>query len=245
MSDFIEDLNVLVPVDLSESDWGQLEPCELLSSANVVLLGLYPIKDQVSLAQAREQLGEKAVNRLNTLAEKFKNVGVEVDSQLVFSEDFSEAINRVGVKKDCNATMTWNRKMVFDRIGALVKCKHGIDHVINAVAWLMIDQNQEMDLVHFLEEDVEEEARDQRRSALEASLEYLCDQGIDRSRLNLRMEIVDDPNDAMVNAANEYDALVMGETEETVRSIFFGHRHELVEDESDGPVLIVRNPREQ
>lgn len=244
MSDYFDEPSIIIPVDLSRDGWRNLEPVELLSSTDVVLLGLYPIKDQVSLSQAREQLGEKAEKRLRTLCQRFENVGVEPDCELVFSEDFSDAIDRVAVEKGCNGILTWNQKMVFDRIGVLVKCEHGIDHVINATAWLMIDQDQEMDLVHFLETGVDDETYQERKTSLESSLDYLCDRGIDRDRLNLRMEIVEDPQDAMVKAADEYDALIMGETEQTVASVIFGRQHELIQQASQGPVLIVRNPED-
>lgn len=244
MTYYFDDPSVLVPVDLSKEGWKNLEPFELLSSTDVVLLGLYPIKDQVSLAQAQEQLGEKANKRLRTLSEKFAGVGVETDNELVFSEDISDAIDRVAVEKDCNAILTWNQRMVFQRIGVLVKCEHGIDHVINATAWLMIDQDQEMDLVHFLEKGKDGAVREERKSVLESSLDYLRDRGIDSERLNLRLETVEDLRDAIIDAANEYDALIMGETEQTVASVIFGRLHELVQGESEGPVLVVRNPED-
>lgn len=245
MSDYFDNPTVLVPVNLSKEGWKNLEPFELLSSTDVVLLGLYPIKDQVSLAQARKQLGDKVEKRLRTLSEKFESVGVEADCELVFSEDFTDAIDRAAVKKECNAILTWNQRMVFDRIGVLVKCEHGIDHVISATAWVMVDQDQEMDLVNFLKQDTKDETRAERKSVLESSLGYLCDRGIDRDRLNLRLQEVADPVEAMVKAANKYDALIMGETDQTIASVIFGRRHELVQEESDGPVLIVRNPEDQ
>lgn len=244
MSDYFDDPSVLIPVDLSKEGWENLEPFELLSSTDVVLLGLYPIKDQVSIAQAREQLGEKANKRLKILSGKFASVGIETDNELVFSQDFPDAIDRAAIEKGCNAILTWNQRMVFNRIGVLVKCEHGIDHVINATAWVMIDQDQEMDLVHFTEEGIDDESCKKRKSVLESSLEYLSDRGIQRDRLNLRIETVKDPKDAIVDAANEYDALIMGETEQTVASVIFGRLHELVQNESDGPVLIVRNPED-
>lgn len=244
MSDYFDDPTVLVPVDLSKEGWKNLEPFEVLSSTDVILLGLYPIKDQVSLAQAREQLGDKARERLRTLNEKFESVGVEIESELVFSEDFTDAIDRVAVKKNCNAILTWNQRMVFNRIGVLVKCEHGIDHVINATAWLMIDQDQEMELIHFYERGLDDQTRKERESVLRSSLNYLHDRGIDPdvNQLDLRIEAVNDPQQAMVEAANDYDALIMGETDQTVTSVIFGRRHEEVQEEANGPVLIVRNP---
>lgn len=244
MSDYFDGSRVLVPVDLSREDWEDLEPVELLSSTDVLLLGFYPVKDQVSLAQAREQLGEKAQRRLEILNDKFFDLGIEPESELVFSENFSDAVDRVAVEKNCSAILTWNQRMVFEKIGVLLKCKHSIDHVISATVWLMIDQQQEIVFVHFLEEGIDDETREKRKSVLKSNLDYLCDRGFDRDQLKIRMVVVDDPEEAMVKTANEYDVLIMGETEPTVKSTIFGLHHELVQEESDGPVLIVRNPEE-
>jgi nucleotide-binding universal stress UspA family protein len=242
-ADYFQDARVLVTVDLSNPGWENLEPVELLSSVDVLLLGLYQITDQVSPEQAREQFQEEAEQNIEELRERFNQFGVDVETRLVFCVNFAEAIDRVADEENCNAILTWNEKISFSRIGVFVRAEDRSSHLMDSVASLMADQEQTISLIHYIQEDSEEIERE-RRTVLENDKEYLVDRGIDQDQVEIILETVDDVNEKMVEVLNSYDAIVMGETEPTVASRIFGTRHELIQENTAGPILIVRGSHE-
>ncbi len=245
MVDSITPPKVLVPVDLSRSGWEEMEPFELLSSTRSLLLGLYPIKDQVSLDQAREQLEGKVRERLRVLARRFSEVGVDPETEVAFFKSYSDTIDRAVHEHDCSAVISWSRTFRFERIGAFVKCQQAIDHVIEIVGWLLIDRTQEIELVHFLDADTGPDEREKRRSALRSAVGHLKSRGIPEERVRTRVEEVDDLKEAMRRTVHDYDALVMGETERKGAARVFGTLHEAIQEETDGAVVVVRNPEEE
>ncbi len=238
-NDYFQHAKVLVPVDLSKSGWKNLKPFELLSSVDVVLLGLYQITDQVSPEQARDEFGEEAKESLRTLCDRFEDFDVVVESKLMFSVDLTEAIDRVANEEGCNAILTWNEKTVFRDIGVYLRAGEPSTHLLDSVASLMLDKDQTIALIHYFEED-DESLEEERKTVLENKKDYLVDRGLNENQIEIVIEQVEDIDQAMVDSVSDFDAVVMGETEPSVASKIFGTRHEKVQANSDGPVLIVR-----
>lgn len=244
--DYFEDARVLVTVDLSKPGWENLEPVDLLSSVDVVLLGLYQITDQVSPEQARDQFGEEAQCRLGRLVDRFRDAEVLVDSKLVFSVDFAGTIDRVADEEHCNAILTWNEKKSFRRVGVFLHYQQDWENIIDSVASLMLDEDgdREVELVTFYEEGEEERTFDKLKTILDVQKDYLVDRGLDPDQVSVRIEVTEDPEDALMDAADEYDTVVMGEAKPSVMSTMFGSLHEKIQHNTDGPLLIVRYPHE-
>lgn len=242
--DYFEDARVLVTVDLSQSGWDNLEPVDLLSSVDVVLLGLYQITDQVSPEQARDTFEEEARERLAQLVDRFRHAGVLVDSKLVFSVDFAETIDRVADEENCNAILTWNEKKSFDRVGVFLHYQKDWENIMDSVAALMFDEDSEVELVTFYESDHEERNFDKLKTILDVEKDYLVDRGLDPEKVSIRIEVTENPEKALMEAADEYDTVVMGETEPDLASKIFGTFHEEVQKNTQGPLLIVRYPHD-
>jgi nucleotide-binding universal stress UspA family protein len=116
---------------------------------------------------------------------------------------------------------------------------------MDSVASLMVDQDQTVTLINFIEDDDGETDQLERQTILENERDYLIDRGLFENQIEIRLEQVQDINDAIVKAVGQFDAIVMGETEPSVASKIFGTRHELVQDHTNGPVLIVRQPHNE
>jgi hypothetical protein len=247
-SDYFEEAKILVTVDLSKPGWDNLEPAEILSSVDVVLLGLYQITDQVTPEQARDEFEKEAEKRLQTLCKRFKLAGVLVESRLVFCVDLPDAIDRVAEEEDCNAILTWNEKSVFKQIGVFLRGEEESTHLMDSVASMMRDQDQSIALINFIEENNNEKSdtlEQERRTILENDREYLVDRGIEENQVDIIIKKVADVDEAMVETVSDYDAITMGETKPTVATKIFGTRHELVQGETEGPVLIVRREHDE
>jgi nucleotide-binding universal stress UspA family protein len=242
--DYFEDARVLVTVDLSQPGWDNLEPVDLLSSVDVVLLGLYQITDQVSPEQARDSFEDEAQERLARLVDRFRHAGVLVDSKLVFSVDFAETIDQVADEENCNAILTWNEKKSFERVGVFLHYQKDWDNIMDSVAALMFDEDREVELVTFYESDNEERDFDKLKTILDVERDYLVDRGLDPEQVSIRIEVTEDPEESVLETADEYDAVVMGETEPSMASKIFGTFHEKVQNNSRGPLLIVRYPHD-
>ncbi|MFO8115375.1 MAG: universal stress protein [Halorubrum sp.] len=67
------------------------------------------------------------------------------------------------------------------------------------------------------------------------------DEGIDPARLDWRQERGGSVADAIVGAAEDYDLLVVGESEPSLTDRILGDVTDDVIDESSGPLLIVRD----
>ncbi len=231
---------VLVPVDLSRDDWSQLQPVEVLSGAEVVLLGVYGITDQVSPEQARDQFEVEAQSALKTLADRFRQANLEVETTLVFAVDVKDAVNRVADDMACDAVLTWNEELVFSSVAVFHRGEAKMDKLMDVVAGVMAEQSQEVDMVHLYDEDTEEEEVTRRRNLLGQQRGDLVSKGIPSDQINIVLESVSDIDRALEKKASQYDVIIMGETEPSVRSRLFGSRHELVSDHAKGVVLIVR-----
>lgn len=242
-SDYFEGARVLVTVDLSKPGWKDLTPFEMLSSMDVVLLGFHPIPDQTTPEQAEDQLGEEAQRRLDELEKRFDHAGISVVKRLVFSGDFKKTLDTLADEENCTAILTWNERMNFDRIGVFLRADQGRDNIVNNLAAMMVNQDQEVELIHFISEDSEIDDAESR-SILETERDYLVDRGCDEERISIRVDRVSDVDEALSETSNEYDAIVMGETKPSTASEVFGTRHELVQENAEGPVLVVRYPEE-
>lgn len=241
-ADYFEEPRVLVTVDLSKPGWKNLQPFELLSSMEVVLLGLYPITDQVSPEQARDQFGEEAEERMNVLADRFRETGIPVEKCILFGVDLGEAIDRVAESENCTAILTWNESLAFHHIGVFLRAHEARNNILNNVAFLMADQDQQLTLVHFLEDNDDSTDVAEARSILETEREYLIERGLEEEQIEIRIDRVEEIDDAIAETADEFDAVVMGETKPTVGSKIFGTRHELARENASGPIFIVRYP---
>jgi nucleotide-binding universal stress UspA family protein len=66
------------------------------------------------------------------------------------------------------------------------------------------------------------------------------DLGVDESKIETRVERNQGPLDAIVDAAEAFDAVVMGETDPSLVSFVFGMPADQVADRFLGPVLVVQ-----
>jgi nucleotide-binding universal stress UspA family protein len=119
---------------------------------------------------------------------------------------------------------------------------HNAERIAHFVADLVQDGTTDVTLLHILEDEEEKAAI--QEDVLDTVSSMAVEKGIDAGLIRLRIEVADDPGDAIIDIAKEYDVVVIGETEPSVRAVIFGSVPEQIAQEAEVPVMVVRRRHE-
>ena len=229
--------SILVPIRVLEGESIPEGVPELLSNAHVVLLGYHVIPDQTAPGQARMQFEERATQRLDEYETMFEDAGATVERRLVFTHDGQKTIDRTVAEYDCLAALVPNATGPPDDVLVAVRGAVGIDRLARAVAGLFADTGTTVTLYHAADAD---ETDADVRTVLDGVADRLVDLGMDGSAIRTRIERDREPLDAIVDAADAFDAVVMGESDPSLATFVFGMPAEQVAERFLGPVLVVQ-----
>lgn len=237
-----EKATILIDVELPEPEPIAPRLMEMMGSLKVILVGWYAVPDQTSPEQARDQFEEEAQAALDRVARGFQDAGAEVQTHVVFTGDELDTIERISAEEDCDAILIPASLDRLERILVPLRGVHNAERIAHFVADLVQDGTTDVALLHVLEEDEEEEAV--QKDLLGTVAAMMKDEGIDAGLVRLRIEVADDPGDAIIDIAKEYDVVVIGETEPSVREVIFGSVPEQVARDAAVPVMVVRRRHE-
>ena len=233
--------STLLPIDLREAETVPAAVYDLVGPLHVVLLGTYAVPEQTPPAQAREAFGEEATEHLETLAREFVARGVEVESLVVFTPDPSETIERVATQHECHSITFAGETDSFDRLLVPIRGGTNLIRLLGVTAWLADREDLSVTLLNV--------AGDDRREAqatlfLRGAKEWLVDEeGVDPARIDTRIERSGDPVGTIASVAAEFDAVVIGETKPSIRTLILGDFARNVLDRVDCTVVVVRRDR--
>jgi nucleotide-binding universal stress UspA family protein len=228
------DLRILIPVDVSEADLPPLDVLDHLGAVEVVLLGYFLVPDQAEPALIRDQYGSEAADRLDAVAAEH-GCSTEV---LVFTHDREATIDRIADEYDCKAVLTAGRTTVVDRVLVPLRGDVNLDRVLAVVADLLLAGDESATLFHSVAEDADP---GQGELLLRGAVDRLVEYGVDRDRVDWRLSEGGDPATDIVELGDEYDLVVLGETEPSLRDRIIGDVLSTVVDALDVPALIVRD----
>lgn len=229
--------SVLVPVDISGDEQPAQPLIDLCRSVDIVLLGYYPVPDQVAPAQLREDHESDATAALADVAEKFRDSGIDVTDVLVFTHDRIETMDRVANEHGCDAVLTVGTGERIERV--LVPVRGGTN--LERIVLLLADVMRMSDVsVTFLHSAVDDEP-DNGELLVRGAMDRLSEAGVDRERIDWQLADEDSPFDEIIELAQEYGLLVLGETKPSLRERIFGTVPSRVVDEVDKPAFIVRD----
>jgi len=229
---------VLVPIDVStaETPLGGLR--ELLDAVEVVLLGYFPVPDQAVPAQLRENCGDEASERLGTIADQLTALGGEVTTHLVFTHDHRDPIDRIAEEESCDAVLIPGRDGSIDRLLVPLRGEANLDRILSLVRDLATGCDASVTLFHSVEEDGD---RDQGEALLAEATERLVGAGVDRDSIEQRLSSDGATETEIIDLAAEFDLLVLGETEPSLRERIFGDVPHRIAEETDTPTFVVRD----
>lgn len=231
--------SILVDVELPDPPPVPEALVDLLASVRVVLVGWYAVPEQTSPEQAREQFSDEAQAALDRVAAAFERATAEVETHLVFTGSKIDTISRVANERACDAVYLSGP---LERIRQILVPLRGAQNTMSIAAFvadLARDYTANVTLVHVMEGDEqEEEIRERVLGAVAASI---MDRGVDENIIRRRVIQSNDPAKAIIDMAGDFDMVVLGETEPSVRDILFGTVPEQVAASAHIPVIVVRH----
>jgi len=229
--------SILVPVRVLEGESVPEGVPELLANAHVVLLGYHVIPEQTAPGQAQMQFEERATERLEEYETIFEDAGATVERRLVFTHDGQKTIDRTTTEHDCLAVVVPNATGPVEDVLVAVRGAVGIDRLARVVAGLFGEMGVSVTLYHVAHADETDEDAETLLAGLE---DRLGDLGLDTSTIETRVDRDRDPLDAIVEAADAFDTVVMGESDPSLSTFVFGMPGDQVADRFLGPVLVVQ-----
>ncbi|MGM0558711.1 MAG: hypothetical protein ACQEVA_20160, partial [Myxococcota bacterium] len=202
---------VLLPVELPEHDPISPWLIDFLSPLNVVLAGLYVVKEQTSPEQAREQFSEDAQAELEELTEQFRDNGVDVRNELVFTPDVVESVDRLKDDNEIDVIVTARPVESVENVLAVFTPDIDYDRIIDCVIDLLRHDDATTQLMYTCEE---EEQQEEKSVLLDGVKSRLSDGGIEEDRISTKTLVTDEPEEKIVEEAKDFDVVIIDENEE-------------------------------
>ena len=231
---------VLFPVRVLEGDSIPEGIPELLANAHVLLLGYHELPDQTATDQARSQFEDKATRRLEDFTAILEHAGATVETRLVFTHDGQTTIDRVSTQEDCLAVLIPNSTRPLEDVLVGVRGVVGVDRFVSLCTGLFADTGVGLTLYHVAEED---ETDEDVETLLDGMATRLVEGGFPADAIDVRVDRDGSAQSQIVDAAEAFDAVVMGESDPSVSTFLFGMRAEQVAEQFLGPVLVVEREK--
>lgn len=229
--------SVLVPLEVLEGETLPDGVAELLANAHVILLGYHVLPDQTPPEGARLQFEDRAQRKLREFEETLADAGATVERRLVFTHSEQQTLNRILAEHDCHAVLVPNACEPPDDVLVAVRGTVGVDRIGRLVAGLFAGTGVTVTLYHGLESN---ETVEDAETFLEGIADRLVARGIDRGSIDRLIDDADGGVDRIAAVAEEYDAVVMGESDPSVVTFVFGMPSKQVAERFLGPVLVVQ-----
>lgn len=236
----IENPKLLVPVDASDPEEVSQELVNLLHPLEIVVLGYYPVPDQVAPQQLSEKYQEEAKAALEPIARTFADRGANVESVLVFTRDRVQTADRIANEYDCDAVLTPGRVASLDRVLVSLKDEQNMFRVLEIVGLVMEAGTPEVTLFHA--ESIEKGSA-KSELYLRGATDWLVERGLARDRIRWKEPTAETQESDLIELAEANDFVVMGEYEPGIRERVLGDMPNRVHDRTGRPVLVVRRER--
>jgi len=221
---------VLVPVEVLKGKTVSPGLITLLGTVDVTVLGYHVLPEQTPPDQARMQYEERATAALSDLVEEFRAVGGEADHRLAFTHDRKQSIDRVADEIDAKAVAVSGVTGTVEQVLVSLSGGVAVDRILTFVAELVGDRDIGVTL--FLAD--EDESAGTKR--LDAAATRLREAGISVGTVTTEGP----PFERLFERVAGHDAIVVGETAPSWRSVLFGSEDDRVASASVSPVIVVR-----
>lgn len=231
---------VLVTLELPDSDPVPAVLVDTLASMEVVVLGHYGLPEQTPPSAGRDQFEADASAELDDLARPLADAGVPVTTRLVFGKARDKTINRVAVEEDCDVILTPGRADALERVAVPLRGEANADRILSFTGELLAATDASVTLFH----TVDASDRLPGEELLANAADRLVDTGVARDRISRQLSEDEDVERCIVELGEEFDLLVLGETEPSLRHRIFGSVPAQVTADTENPAFVVRNIEE-
>jgi len=227
---------LLVPFELPDPAPAPGVVVDAVSAMEVVLLGHFGLPEQTPPSVGRDQFEAEAQAELDTLADPFLSGGMPVTTRLVFGRDRAKTIDRVAVEEDCDVILTPGEATALDRVLVPLRGEDNLGTLISFVGELLAGSDASVTLFHATAES----DRLPGETILDDAADRLLEAGVDPARIDRRLSEDGDPREVIVETGDEFDVLVLGETEPSLRGRVFGDLLAGVTAGTEDPTFVVR-----
>jgi len=234
------DSTILVPVDVSVVEPPDQVIFGLLAPVDLVVLGYYPVPKQTAPAHLREDHEAEAAQRLANVVGSVARRDNDIEEVLVFTKDRQDTIDRIAEQYDCDAVVVPGATDAIDRILVPLRGDVNIDRIVSLVGNLLRAGDAAVTLFHSVPEGTDPS---QGEFVLRGAADRLSEDGIDRDRIDWTLSEGGSAKRAIVDLAADYDLVILGETEPSLRDRIFGAVLRPILDGIETPAIIVRDIR--
>lgn len=232
------DSTILVPVDVSEGALPDGSILELLEPVNVVVLGYYPVPTQTAPAHLKADHEAEAEARLERVVEAFAASDHDVEAVLVFTKDHRDSIDRVADEHACDAVLVPGETTAIERLLVPLRGDVNLERIVSLVGDLVGVSDATVTLFHAVADDSDPTHGE---FVLRGAADRLAEEGVDPDRVDWTLAEGGSPREQIVELAPDYDLLVLGETEPSLRDRILGAMLTPIMDDIDEPAIIVRH----
>ncbi|WP_299266584.1 universal stress protein [Halorientalis sp.] len=229
--------NVLIPLELPDPDPIPSVLVDTLASMEVVVLGHYGLPEQTPPSAGRNQFETKANTELDGLAQPLAEAGASVTTRLVFGKARDKTIDRVAVEEDCDVILTPGQAKTVERIVVPMRGAENLDRITSFVGELLSATDASVTLFHTSESS----DRLPGEELLAAATDRLVETGVAPDRINQQLSEDEDVERSIVELGEDFDLLVLGETEPSLRDRIFGTVPAQVTADTEDPAFVVRD----
>jgi nucleotide-binding universal stress UspA family protein len=231
---------VLVPFELPDADPVPPVLVETLATMEAVLLGHYGLPEQTPPSAGRDQFEADAAAELAELAGPFESAGVPVTTRLVFGKARNKTIDRVAIEEDCDVILTPGRTETVERVAVPLRGEENVDRIVSFVGELLSATDASVTLFHT------SAASDRLpgEEILADATDRLVAAGVAPHRISQQVSEDDNVGRSIVQLGADFDVLVLGETEPSLRDRILGTVPAQVTADTEDPAFVVRNVEE-
>lgn len=232
------DSTILVPVDVSVTEPPDQVILELLKPVNIVVLGYYPVPKQTAPAHLKEDHEAEAAERLGNIVSRFSRAEHDVEDVLVFTKDRRDTIDRIADQHDCDAVFVPGETDTIERILVPLRGDVNLERIISLVGDLVRASDAAVTLFHSVPEG-DDPSRGE--FVLRGAANRLSEEGVERDRIDWKLSEGSSPKRGIIDLVADYDLVVLGETEPSLRDRILGAVLTPILDEIEKPAIIVRD----
>lgn len=232
------DSTILVPVDVSVTEPPDQVILELLKPVNIVVLGYYPVPKQTAPAHLKEDHEAEAAERLGNIVSRFSRAEHDVEDVLVFTKDRRDTIDRIADQHDCDAVFVPGETDTIERILVPLRGDVNLERIISLVGDLVQASDAAVTLFHSVPE---EDDPSRGEFVLRGAANRLSEEGVERDRIDWKLSEGSSPKREIIDLVADYDLVVLGETEPSLRDRILGAVLTPILDEIEKPAIIVRD----
>lgn len=229
---------LLWPTDAADPTAPPAGLLDLLADHRLLVLGHYSVPDQTTPEQLRSTHGDAATAAVESVADAIHERGIPVESVVVFTRDRAETIDRVAAEREVDAVLTPGVvDQPITRIFAPIRGDENLERVVSFVAGLARRSGVEVTLYNTGDSGEASSGE----FLLRGAADRLSEGGVDPDRIEWIGEESEDAVESILVAATEYDLLVIGESEPSLRERILGNAAGQLVDAADQPVAVVRD----